>query len=75
MDVMMSAVDGLSAIRELKRTDCTKQIPVIVVTAIVGIHEMVRQEALASGAAAFLPKPFSPAQLVQEVRKLAPVET
>jgi two-component system phosphate regulon response regulator OmpR len=73
MDVLMIAVDGLSAVRELKRTDCTKEIPVIVVTANVGLHAMIKQEALASGAAVFLPKPFSPAQLVQEVKKLVPV--
>ena len=73
MDVMMTNMDGLAALRELRQFDTTKHIPVIVITSNVSILSIVRHEALASGASALLPKPFSPAQLVDEVRKLAPV--
>jgi CheY-like chemotaxis protein len=72
MDVMMAGMDGLSALRELKRTEATKQIPVIVITANVATHYATRREAQFSGAASFLTKPFSPAQLLTEVAKYAP---
>src|SRR5438105_3420342 len=45
MDVMMSQMDGLTALRELKKDPILKQIPVIVMTANVSVHDAVRQEA------------------------------
>ena len=73
MDVMMPGTDGLTALRELKKGEATKSIPVIIVTANVGEHPASRQESQFSGAGAFLTKPFSPAQLLAEVRRLAPL--
>ena len=73
MDVMMTNMDGLAALREIRQFDATKHIPVIVITSNVAILSIVRHEAQASGASTLLPKPFSPAQLVEEVRKLAPL--
>lgn len=72
MDVMMEPLDGLAALRELKRTPATKNIPVIVITAIVSVHEAVRQESALSGAADFLGKPFSPAKFMAQVKKYVP---
>src|ERR1051326_77142 len=66
MDVMMPGTDGLTALRELKKAEATKAIPVIVATANVEQHLAARQEAQFSGAAAFLTKPLSPAQLLSE---------
>src|SRR5436305_7950326 len=60
MDIMLKNVDGLTALRSLKKNDETKAIPVIVTTANLAAHDAVRKESLQSGAAAFLPKPFSP---------------
>jgi CheY-like chemotaxis protein len=73
MDVMMPGTDGLTALRELKKAEATKAIPVIVATANVEQHLAARQEAQFSGAAAFLTKPLSPAQLLSEVKRLVPL--
>ena len=70
MDVMMAEMDGLTALRRLKKEDLTKAIPVIMITA--NPHVVARQESEAAGAAVFLTKPFSPSQLLTEIRRLVP---
>src|SRR5256885_15623904 len=57
MDIMMSEMDGLTALRQLKKTDATKHIPVIVIAS--SAHRMAQQEAELAGASGFLMKPFS----------------
>ena len=71
MDIMMPDIDGLAALRELKKADATKSIPVIIITA--NSHHLTRKESEACGAAIFLTKPFSPTQLLNEIRRLAPI--
>ena len=74
MDVILTGMTGLAALRELKLDDATKTIPVIVITAAISQqHHATRQEAIASGAASFLTKPIGPAQLVTEIQRLAPL--
>jgi CheY-like chemotaxis protein len=75
MDVMMAGMDGLSALRELKRTNATKSIPVVVITGNVGAHHATRKEAELAGAAGFLTKPFSPGLLLAEVTKIVPIKS
>jgi CheY-like chemotaxis protein len=70
MDVMMPQVDGLTALRELKKSDVTKDIPVVVITSNVSEYAASRQESETSGATAFLSKPLSPGRLLEEVRRL-----
>jgi len=70
MDIMMPEVDGLAALRELKKADATRTIPVIVITA--NSHHLARKESENCGAALFLTKPFSPTQLLNEIRRLVP---
>jgi len=70
MDIMMPDIDGLAALRELKKSDTTRSIPVIVITA--NGHQLARRESETSGAAIFLTKPFSPMQLLNEIRRLVP---
>ena len=72
MDIIMAQVDGLAALRELKKNDKTKLIPVVISTASVSAHYATKRECENSGAAGFLTKPFSPAQLIAEVRRLVP---
>lgn len=70
MDVMMAEMDGLTALKQLKMAEPTRDIPVIMITA--SAHHVTRQEAETSGAALFLTKPFSPTQLLMAVRTLVP---
>src|SRR5882672_9250809 len=64
MDVMMPAKDGLSALRELKQNEATRDVPVIVMTANVSQYNISTQEAKIGGAEGLLTKPLSPAKLV-----------
>ena len=73
MDFMMEEMDGLVALKQLKADTGTSDIPVIMITA--NAHYVTRKEAESSGAVLFLTKPFSPTQLMQEIRRLAPAET
>jgi CheY-like chemotaxis protein len=72
MDIIMTQMDGLAALRELKKKQETKVIPVVIATASVSAHQATRRECENSGAAGFLTKPFSPAQLLVEIRRLVP---
>src|SRR5437879_3777292 len=67
MDAMMPNMDGFSALRQLKQEPRTRAIPVIMLTA--NPHKFSREEAESSAAAIFLTKPFSPTQLLEEIRK------
>jgi len=68
MDIMMAEMDGLTALRQLKKEEQTKAIPVIMITA--NPHYAAQQESKASGADVFLTKPFSPSQLLSEISRL-----
>ena len=72
LDVRMPEMSGLAALRQLKDTESTKGIPVIVVT--VHADHVTHMESQVSGAAAFLAKPFRPAELLEEIKKLLPAE-
>jgi CheY-like chemotaxis protein len=74
LDVILPTTDGLAALRRLKGTPATKDIPVIVITtASLNEHYATLKEAIASGAATFLTKPFGPDKLVAEIKRLVPV--
>jgi DNA-binding response OmpR family regulator len=68
MDVSMPEMDGLTALQHLKSIRETKSIPVIMLT--VRGQAMTRLQAELAGAAVYLTKPFSPSQLLAEVRRL-----
>jgi len=70
MDAMMPKMDGLTALRLLKQEPATRSIPVIMLTA--NPHKFSREEAESSGATIFLTKPFSPTQLLAEIRRHVP---
>jgi CheY-like chemotaxis protein len=72
MDIMMPELDGLAAIREIKRDEKTKDIPIIVITANPQYH-LSQRESQWAGASVFLTKPFSPAILVSTIQRLAPL--
>ena len=69
IDVMMPKVDGFSAVVELKKTEATRGIPVIVITAEPQYH-FLKHEFMDAGAAAFMTKPFGPGQLLEAIGRL-----
>jgi two-component system cell cycle response regulator DivK len=70
MDIQLPKLSGLEATRQLRADPTTADIPIIVITsfALAGDEEKAR----AAGAAAYLAKPYSPRELLQMIRELAP---
>lgn len=64
LDYMMPGMDGLAILRFMRSRSEYRQIPVLVVTGAHGVRSM----AFAAGAAAFLQKPFTIADLESVVR-------
>jgi DNA-binding response OmpR family regulator len=65
LDLMLPEVDGLTVLRAIRRRDET---PVVVLSARGTASDRV--EGLEEGADDYVPKPFSPAELVLRVRRL-----
>ncbi|TMG25849.1 MAG: response regulator transcription factor [Chloroflexi bacterium] len=65
LDVMLPEVDGLAVLRAVRRTDRT---PIIILSALGSTDERI--SGLAAGADDYLPKPFSPAELVLRVKRV-----
>ncbi len=65
LDIMLPEIDGLAVLRAVRRTD---QTPVIVLSAR-GLTDD-RITGLGAGADDYLPKPFSPAELVLRVQRI-----
>lgn len=61
LDVMMPVMDGFSALREMKNSDSTRHIPVIMISALDELESVVR--CIEAGAEDYLPKPFNPTLL------------
>jgi len=70
LDVRMPEMGGLPALRELKESPSTKGIPVVIVT--VHADRTTHMESELSGAEAFLPKPFRPAELLATIHRFLP---
>jgi two-component system cell cycle response regulator DivK len=70
MDIQLPKLSGLEATRQLHADPVTAPIPVIVITsfALAGDEEKARE----AGASAYLAKPYSPRELLQMIRQLAP---
>ena len=65
LDLMLPEVDGLAVIRAVRRTDRT---PIVVLSARGTTSDRIA--GLTEGADDYLPKPFSPAELVIRVRRV-----
>jgi len=66
MDITMPEMDGISAVREIKKAD--PEAKIIMCTAM-GQKNMV-MEAVAAGARDFIVKPFQPDKVLESVQKL-----
>ena len=67
LDLMLPRMDGYEVLERLKGDPRTADIPVIILTARGEKEDRARS--LESGAASFMAKPFSPRQLVAEVKR------
>jgi CheY-like chemotaxis protein len=68
LDGMMPGMDGPAALEALRRIPATAQTPVIFMTAKVQPGEVAQYMAL--GALGVVPKPFSPMEVSDEIRRL-----
>nr|WP_067056250.1 response regulator [Mucilaginibacter sp. L294] len=66
LDIWMSGEDGRDICRQLKATQATKNIPVIMVSA----SRDIEQSAIDAGADDFLAKPFEMDELLAKIAKL-----
>lgn len=70
LDLMMPGqFDGLEVCRRLRADPVTRQLPVLIITAMAG--DDVKTQALEAGATGFYNKPFSPIALLKELERLA----
>ena len=67
LDLMLPIKDGLTILEELKSNDQVKNIPVIILS-VQGEENKILQ-ALNSGAADYIQKPFSTSELTTRIRK------
>ena len=68
LDIMMPEIDGIALLRLLKSLDSTKPIPVLLISATN--DDPIQKQTKGFGAAGFLTKPFSPAQLLAEISRV-----
>ncbi len=68
LDVMMPEMDGWQVLKILKGDDRTQHIPVVMLSARAERRD--KMIGLQEGAEAYIAKPFSPSEVVQEVRDL-----
>ena len=68
MDLSLPVMNGWEAIRQLKKNDQTKHIPIIALTAHT--HQGVAEETKAAGCDGFITKPCPPEELVKEIVRM-----
>jgi two-component system, cell cycle response regulator DivK len=72
MDIQLPIMDGYEATRRIRANPANKRIPIIAVTsyALSGNESM----ALAAGCDAYVPKPYSPRELLAKIREFFPTK-
>lgn len=68
MDVRMPKINGIDACGIIKADGHTKEIPVLILTALQTLGDT--EDAFGAGADAFLTKPFTAQRLLEKVQKL-----
>ena len=70
MDIQLPLLDGYEATRRIKADPALQAIPIIVVTSYALSGDEV--EAREAGCDAYVPKPYSPRQLLAKIREFLP---
>jgi len=70
MDIQLPIMDGYEATRRIKADPALKSIPIIAVTSYALSGE--EQKARAAGCDDYVPKPYSPRQLLAKIRQYLP---
>jgi DNA-binding response OmpR family regulator len=70
LDLMLPDTDGFEVCRRLKNNPDTRDIPVLMLTALEGVEE--RRKGQECGVADYMTKPFDPDRLIRTIRSLAP---
>ena len=71
LDLNMPDIGGFEVLEFVRGQDELKEIPIVVVT--TRGDETSRARSLAVGASSFMTKPFSPAEILAQLRSLLPV--
>ncbi len=69
LDVMMPRLDGYETVKRLKASDDTKEIPVVIVTALNDVANQLKS--IEAGADDFLSKPIEEKLLIAKVKLLS----
>ena len=70
MDYLMPVMDGVEAIRELRRDEALRPVPVVLLTTLQKISDV--QRALDCDVQGYLAKPFDPAAVIEQVNACLP---
>lgn len=68
LDIMMPMMSGYEVLSQLRSDPQTQRIPVVCVTSAHTVE--AREQSRAAGAQAILVKPFRPAELIAQVRRV-----
>jgi DNA-binding response OmpR family regulator len=63
LDVMMPNVDGIEALRRIRESEHSVDLPVVLISARVGIEDQI--QGWAAGADGYIMKPFAPSDLTE----------
>jgi putative two-component system response regulator len=67
LDIMMPIMDGFEVLTELKKNEETKDIPVIMLTALDSEQNI--EKGLKLGAVDYIPKPFEPEKILEKIKE------
>ena len=70
MDIQLPGMDGYETTRRIKADPALRSIPIIAVTSYALSGE--EQKARAAGCDEYVPKPYSPRQLLAKIRQYLP---